>query len=113
VSTETSDLSVEWNRRISRDAARQMIVAWLLAYLSALLAVPRDEIDDAKAFERYGMDSSAAVALAADLSEWLGYTVDPAITYDYSTIGTLADELSCIDGVRSALGRSLSAQLDG
>jgi acyl carrier protein len=100
---------MERSRSLSSDATRQMIAAWLLAYMSALLAVPKEEIDESKTFERYGMDSSAAVALAADLSEWLGYTVDPAITYDYSTIAGLADELSTIEGVRSALGRVLSA----
>ncbi len=72
------------------------IQAWLVSYLAELLEIEPDEIDVRITFERYGLDSSAAVIMTGDLEEWLGYELDPTLIYDYPTIEALARHLSCV-----------------
>ncbi|MBD2676940.1 MULTISPECIES: acyl carrier protein [Nostoc] len=67
---------------------------WLVNYLSNLLEVAPDQIDVKKPFERYGLDSSAAVFLSGDLGDWLGQELDPTLIYNYSTIATLANHIA-------------------
>ena len=55
-----------------QDLARTRIVAWLTDYLTELLAIESGEIDVEKTFNRYGLDSSAAVGMTGDLATWLG-----------------------------------------
>jgi acyl carrier protein len=69
------------------------IQAWLIAYLSELLEIESDAIDVKVTFDRYGLDSSAAIGMTGDLEEWLGSELDPTLIYDYPTIETLAANL--------------------
>lgn len=69
------------------------IQAWLIAYLSELLEVEPDAIDVKVTFDRYGLDSSAAVGMSGALEDWLGYELEPTLIYDYPTIETLAANL--------------------
>lgn len=59
---------------------------WLVNYLAKLLDVSPQEIDINVPFDRYGLDSSAAISLTGDLEEWLGQEIDPTILYEYPTI---------------------------
>jgi acyl carrier protein len=70
------------------------IQAWIISYLSELLKVEQDEIDVKIPFDRYGLDSSAAVGLTGDLETWLGFDLDPTLLYDYPTIDALAQYLT-------------------
>jgi acyl carrier protein len=70
------------------------IQGWLVSYLADLLEIEPDQIDVTITFDRYGLDSSAAVGLTGDLGEWLGSELDPSIMYDYPTIETLVQHLS-------------------
>ena len=70
------------------------IQAWLASYLAELLEIEPDEIDVTIPFDRYGLDSSAAVGMTGDLEEWLGSKLDPTLIYDYPTIEALAGHLS-------------------
>lgn len=81
------------------DALKQMPTAaeiqdWIISYLADLLEVDSDEIDVTIPFDRYGLDSSAAVGMTGDLEEWLGRDVDPTLLYDYPTIEALVQHLS-------------------
>lgn len=67
---------------------------WLVNYLSDLLEIESDKIDVKKPFERYGLDSSAAVFLSGDLGDWLGQELDPTLIYNYSTIASLANHIA-------------------
>lgn len=71
--------------------------AWLISYIAKLLQINPDRIDVATPFDRYGLDSSAAIDLTGDLEIWLGRDIDPTLLYDYPTIealvGHLAEEL--------------------
>ncbi|MBR8829125.1 MAG: acyl carrier protein [Gomphosphaeria aponina SAG 52.96 = DSM 107014] len=70
------------------------IQSWLVSYLAELLEIEPDEIDISIPFERYGLDSSAAVVLTGDLQDWLEKDIDPTILFDYPTIETLVEYLS-------------------
>ena len=70
------------------------IQAWMISYLAQLLEVDSDEIDTATPFDRYGLDSSAAVGMTGDLEDWLNVELDPTLVYDYPTIKALTQYLA-------------------
>ena len=70
------------------------IQAWIVSYLANMLDVNPEEVDVKIPFERYGLDSSAAVGLTGDLEDWLGREIDPTLLYDYPTIEGLVQHLS-------------------
>jgi acyl carrier protein len=72
------------------------IAAWLISYLSEMLAVNATEIDVQVPFEYYGLDSSAAIGLTGDLENFLEYEVEATIVYDYCTIETLSEHLAAV-----------------
>ena len=67
---------------------------WIVAYLANLLEIEPEEVDVTIPFDRYGLDSSAAVGLTGDLEEWLGKEIDPTLLYDYPTVEALVQHLS-------------------
>lgn len=75
-----------------KQTARE-IQEWMVSYLANLLEINPNEIDITVSFDRYGLDSSAAVGMTGDLEDWLGFEVDPTLVYDYPTIETLAQYL--------------------
>ena len=72
------------------DAIRE----WIVTYIADLLEVSTDEIDTESSFDRYGLDSSAAIGLTGDLEDWLGKEVDPTLLYDYPTVEGLVEYLA-------------------
>ena len=70
------------------------IQVWIASYLAELLEIDSDEVNVTIPFDRYGLDSSAAVGMTGDLEDWLGKKVDPTLMYDYPTIEALAQQLS-------------------
>jgi acyl carrier protein len=66
---------------------------WLVCYLAELLEIEPDEVDEKKAFDRYGLDSLAAVGLTGELEDWLGCKLDPTVMYYYPTIEALVKYL--------------------
>ncbi|QSJ15498.1 acyl carrier protein [Nostoc sp. UHCC 0702] len=70
------------------------IQAWIVAYLAELLEVKAEEIDVTIPFDRYSLDSSAAIGMTGDLEDWLGKKLDPTLLYDYPTIELLTQYLS-------------------
>ncbi|OYE01613.1 acyl carrier protein [Nostoc sp. 'Peltigera membranacea cyanobiont' 232] len=100
---ETQNLEVNTMSKVSEinktDASNQIrtaadIQAWTISYLGELLEVDPEEVDITIPFDRYGLDSSAAIGLTGDLGDWLGYDVDPTLLYDYPTIEGLVKHLS-------------------
>lgn len=73
--------------------SRAEIKAWIVDYIADLLEVEPQKIDPTIPFDRYGLDSSAAVGLAGDLEDWLDEELDPTMLYDYPTIASLTDHL--------------------
>ncbi|MEO1340872.1 MAG: acyl carrier protein [Cyanobacteria bacterium J06635_13] len=70
------------------------IQAWIVTYLAGLLETQPDEIDVTVPFDRYGLDSSAAVAMTGDLEDWLEREIDPTLFYDYPTVFALVEHLA-------------------
>ena len=70
------------------------IEEWLASYLSKLLGIDPEKIGGRISFARYGLDSSASIALTSELGDWLGRELDPTINYSYPTIEALAKHLA-------------------
>lgn len=66
----------------------------MVEYLADLLETDTDEIDVTVPFDRYGLDSSAAVGLTGELEDWLGEEVPPTLLYDYPTVEALVEYLT-------------------
>lgn len=69
------------------------IKSWVVNYLSDLLEIDADDVDVTIPFDRYGLDSSAAVGLTGELEDWLEKEVPPTLLYDYPTIEALVEYL--------------------
>lgn len=67
---------------------------WIVAYLADLLEIEPDEVDVTISFDRYGLDSSAAVGMTGDLETWLGRDLDPTLLYDYPTVEAMVRHIS-------------------
>jgi acyl carrier protein len=70
------------------------INAWIVAYLADLLETEPNDIDITVPFDRYGLDSSAAVGLTGDLADWMGIEIEPTLLYDYPTVTALVQYLA-------------------
>jgi acyl carrier protein len=80
------------------------IRAWLVARVSHLTAVPPAEVDVRVPLTRYGLDSVALIALAADLEQWLGCQFRENLLADQPAIESLARL------VAEQIGKSRSAE---
>ena len=72
----------------------ESIQSWLISYLVNLLEIDSNQVKVNIPLERYGLDSAAAVGLAGDLEEWIGFELDITLLYDYPTIEELAERLA-------------------
>ncbi len=70
------------------------IQTWMAAYVAELLGIQAEEVEMNLPFDRYGLDSSAAVGMTGDMEDWLGLELDPTLLYDYPTIAALAQHLA-------------------
>lgn len=70
------------------------IKGWVIDYLADLLETDPEEIDITIPFDRYGLDSSAAVGLTGELEDWLGAEVPPTLLYDYPTVEALVSHIA-------------------
>ncbi len=77
-----------------KTATAAEIQDWLVCYLAELMENKPDEIDVTIPFDRYGLDSSAAIGMIGDLESWIGIELDPTLPYDYPSIETLARHLA-------------------
>jgi acyl carrier protein len=67
--------------------------AWITEWLARRLQVPASQIETARSFADHGMDSVAAVELAAALSNRLGKRLDETLLWDYPTVDALIHAL--------------------
>ncbi len=70
------------------------IQTWMISYIAKIIEVDPSKIDVKVSFDRYGLDSSVALALTNELEEWLKIELDPTLLYDYPTIYALAQHLA-------------------
>jgi acyl carrier protein len=70
------------------------IEVWLREQVASRLGVPADEVDPDAPLEIYALESLDVVNLVADLSDWLGWKLTPAVMIEYPTIRSIAEELA-------------------
>jgi acyl carrier protein len=75
-------------------ATPEQIEDWLAKAVAKALNAKPEEIDVNVSFDRYGLDSAAAVAMAGDLGDWLGRDLPPTLLYDHPTIRALSAHLA-------------------
>jgi len=76
------------------DRAVEAVHARLVSLVARALDVAPESISISRPLRDYGFDSMSAVTLTADLEDWLGRPVDPALVTDYPTIESLAGFLA-------------------
>lgn len=67
---------------------------WIKEYLAELLEIEPNQIDEDYEFERFGINSSAAVSLVGDLEEWLGFELSPSLFFEFNTITQVSQHLA-------------------
>ena len=70
------------------------ICEWIKTYLAEILEIESAEIDENYEFERFGLNSSAAVSLVGDLEEWLDYELSPSLFFEFNTIAQVSAHLA-------------------
>ena len=68
--------------------------AWLVTELAHRVKCPESDIDTAKSFDAYGLDSRAAVQVSGALEKVVERRLSPAILFDHGTIDDLASYLT-------------------
>ena len=92
--TESPNAKEDANKEDKKLPSATEIQAWLVSYLAELLEIEVNEVDVTISFDRYGLDSSAAMAMTGDFGDWLGRELDPTTMYDYPTIEALMQHLA-------------------
>jgi acyl carrier protein len=70
------------------------ISEWIKIYLAEILEIETAEIDETYEFERFGLNSSAAVSLVGDLEEWLDFELSPSLFFEFNTIAQVSTHLA-------------------
>ena len=86
-----SPSSADLSPRAQRTGAE--IQTWMVANLAMYMKVQPEAINIHEPFAHYGLDSSVALSLTAELSIWLGRDLDPTLFWEYPSIATLAHYL--------------------
>lgn len=82
---------------------------WIKEYLAELLEIEPSEIDENYEFERFGINSSAAVSLVGDLEEWLGFELSPSLFFEFNTISQVSQHLAQMVQAESLADVAMSA----
>lgn len=82
---------------------------WIKEYLADLLEIEPSEIDENYEFERFGINSSAAVSLVGDLEEWLGFELSPSLFFEFNTISQVSQHLAQMVQAESLADVAMSA----
>jgi len=67
---------------------------WLVTELASRVKCAESEVDTAKPFDVYGLDSRAAVQVSGALEKVVERRLSPAILFDHGTIDDLAAYLT-------------------
>jgi acyl carrier protein len=67
---------------------------WLIDELASMVKIPEADVDTAKPFDAYGLDSRTAVQVSGKLEKVVERRLSPAILFDHETIDDLAGFLA-------------------
>jgi acyl carrier protein len=73
---------------------RDALETWLAELVASVVDLEPSKIDREARFDRYGIDSAAAIGLTEELEHRLGVPVEPTLLYDYPTIRSLSAALT-------------------
>lgn len=76
----------------------EAIADWMLSWLANALNVPKHTLNVRQPLAEHGLDSLAAVELAAALESTLGVPLSPTLAYEYPTIEALSMYLASAQG---------------
>ena len=82
------------NSNIGSTSRVEAIQGWLIDKLAELLEIEPNQIDPARDFEEYGLESAEAINLSGDLEDYLGCRLPPTLLWDYQNIESLARYLA-------------------
>jgi acyl carrier protein len=68
--------------------------AWLVSELARRVKCPESQVDTAKPFDAYGLDSRTAVQVSGALEKIVERRLSPAILFEHETIDDLAEHLT-------------------
>ncbi|HYO52103.1 acyl carrier protein [Archangium sp.] len=68
--------------------------AWLVQWLAKQLKVEPSQINTARRFDEYGLDSRVAVQVSGELEKIVERRLSPALLFEYPTIDELAKALA-------------------
>jgi acyl carrier protein len=68
--------------------------AWLVTELARRVNIPESEVDTAKPFDAYGLDSRGAVQVSGALEQVVERRLSPGILFDHRTIDDLTAHLT-------------------
>ena len=68
--------------------------AWLVSELARRVKCPESQVDTAKSFDAYGLDSRTAVQVSGALEKIVERRLSPAILFEHETTDDLADHLT-------------------
>ena len=71
----------------------ESIQNWMINLFEQEWKIPAASIDPRKSFADYGLDSVMAVNLAQELEDWLGFSLEATIVWNFPTIESLAHHL--------------------
>ena len=72
----------------------EILKQWLVDWLAKSLQLPPTQIDSARPFAEYGLDSVAAVELTEALQTAIDHPLSPTLAYEYPTIDAVAAYLA-------------------
>lgn len=73
---------------------QESLRTWLVAELARRVKCPESEIDTAKSFDAYGLDSRTAVQVSGALEKVVERRLSPAMLFDHNSIDDLAGYLT-------------------
>ena len=79
---------------IDGSLTHEALRAWLVTDLARRVNCAESEVDTAKPFDAYGLDSRTAVQVSGALEKVVERRLSPGILFDHNTIDDLADYLT-------------------
>lgn len=73
---------------------QEALRGWLIGELARRLNCPQSDVDTAKSFDAYGLDSRTAVQVSGALEKVVERRLSPAILFEHETIDDLAAYLA-------------------